>query len=1147
MSERCVGRILATVILSTILITATARAQTQIKGRVMVLVDTSGSMVWHFGDCNTANGDGDGTALICDNSLATAFTCAQNTSCTLGHGALADFPVNLANPSRLYSAKAALNDVLDSAGGDLDFGLERYTLAGGCPDATNCCSTQTNGATRGRCVRDTDYPNVPTSASNITWSGGCGTSNGCKNNCPNTAGGQVIISPGAGSTASVFPWIDYTEDFCSSTGSVGGAPRNPELRAAGPTPLAGAIRSARKDWYTPIFTASNGGNCNPQTSNCDTQINCRPYVYVVMTDGGEDCEDQTVWFSDPTTAVQELVNVNTTNPVVVHVIALSFLTDEPCSGSCPKSVACKNGLCGCKTNADCGTTCDGFPFTCGADGACHNPASALVNNMAQVGGSSAAHFANNQTDIEAAFADIVASSVKFEKCNAADDNCNGFIDEGLGVYQECTINANCSTGNCNAGRCACAKDADCKSGYACAANLCVPACSTGVGACARTGVVKCTSATGTGCCLNDGKPTCTALTAGAPGTEICNGVDDNCNGVIDEGGVCQKCQPVSETCNGKDDDCDGVIDNNLVDTGKPCGLSVGVCKPGTSVCQNSKGQDVSKGNAPDSGDSLVCAGSTMAGAQMCNGCDNNCDGVVDRPQQTCYDGAVGTANVGPCHGGLHACTQMTCGNAATWGACIGEIVPGKETCNGVDDDCNGKVDDVPGSGVACCPSGKCGVGVCKAGTQQCSGGGLLCVGAVGPSAEICDGVDNDCNGKTDDVAGVGQACAAPMGSCAGTLACDLTKKQLSCQPSGSKMPEVCDGLDNDCNGVIDDPAEVAANDTRINKPCGNNTNLPPPCKAGVTVCVKGMVVCQGAIGPAPEVCDGIDNNCDGITDDVATCPGGFACINSGCYAPCGGGEFPCPGGYTCDPKTNHCLPDNCHCNACERCIGSTCVDSCQGLNCPNGFACKCGSCVDESCVVKGCPTGQRCDANARMCVVDPCFMAMCDVTQFCDPLTGGCVSTCANISCGDGQVCQQGTCIDDPCAKVKCAEGQVCDPMTMMCGQDPCFGVTCVPGFACIGGTCQQDPCTLTQCPAGTECKVTSVGKVNCAAIPVQPLGARDEVVGAGGGGFTCDAGRGQREGKLPLEGALMAAALCAWTLARRRRLQLARSLEEKR
>src|SRR5207248_11124555 len=81
---------------------------------------------------------------------------------------------------------------------------------------------------------------------------------------------------------------------------------------------------------------------------------------------------------------------------------------------------------------------------------------------------------------------------------------------------------------------------------------------------------------------------------------------------------------------------------------------------------------------------------------------------------------------------------------------VAEVLPQGEICNGLDDDCDGKIDDVQGANVACCPSGKCGVGICTNGMMQCSGGALSCVGGQGPQGEICNKLDDDCNGKVDD-------------------------------------------------------------------------------------------------------------------------------------------------------------------------------------------------------------------------------------------------------------------------------------------------------------------------------------------------------------------------------------------------------------
>src|SRR4030095_7352643 len=153
----------------------------------------------------------------------------------------------------------------------------------------------------------------------------------------------------------------------------------------------------------------------------------------------------------------------------------------------------------------------------------------------------------SQTEIEAAFADIVAQTVKYEVCNAADDNCNVRVDEGLTVYQECTTMTGGATGaspdcanTCNGGRCVCTSDAQCAAGYMCGMQItgetlrfCKPSCTVGQGTCLRTGLKKC-GAGPTQCCVDNNSAACTTLNPGPAGTETCNMLDDNCNGLIDE-------------------------------------------------------------------------------------------------------------------------------------------------------------------------------------------------------------------------------------------------------------------------------------------------------------------------------------------------------------------------------------------------------------------------------------------------------------------------------------------------------------------------------------------------------------------------------------------------------------------------------------
>ncbi len=342
-----------------------------------------------------------------------------------------------------------------------------------------------------------------------------------------------------------------------------------------------------------------------------------------------------------------------------------------------------------------------------------------------------------------------------------------------------------------------------------------------------------------------------AIQPGVP--EVCNGKDDNCNGKIDDGvgqlacgkGVCfhvvdacqdglpQTCDPffgaAPESCDGKDNDCNGLLDDGLGSS--TCGL--GVCLHSVPNCA--------------AGKPVTCDPTAGASDESCDGKDNDCDGLSDEKL-----GNI-TCGVGAC---LHSQPACLDGEPQVCDPLAGAS---NEVCDGKDNDCDGAADEELGEV-------SCGSGECAHSQPYCTGGKVLpCDPFLGALPEICDGLDNDCDKQVDEELGV-EACG--LGVCLHTVQLCVQGQPQECDPMEGAKPEACDGLDNDCNGLVDDGLGSSS--------CGKGV-----CEHQVDLCADGVPqLCDPLEGAGVEICNGLDDDCNGVDDDPnLVCPG---CSNSVC-------------------------------------------------------------------------------------------------------------------------------------------------------------------------------------------------------------------------------------------------------------------------
>ena len=554
-----------------------------------------------------------------------------------------------------------------------------------------------------------------------------------------------------------------------------------------------------------------------------------------------------------------------------------------------------------------------------------------------------------------------------EVCNLIDDDCDGLIDEGV----QSTFYADV--------------DGD---GYGNASSSTL-ACSAPVGY--VTDATDC----------NDGNA---AVNPGA--TEICNGIDDDCDGLTDEGltpttyyadadgdgfgnpAISQTtCSgaPVgyvanntdcddnniainpnaTEVCNAIDDDCDGIADDGL--TFVTYYADADVDGYGNATISQSTCNGAPVGYVIDATDCNDANAAINPGAvEVCNGIDDNCNGLADDGLTfvTYYADADGdgygdaTISQSTCNGApvgyVTDATDCNDNNAA--------VNPGAtEVCNGIDDDCDGSVDegltfltyyvDADGDGYG--DASATGVSSCNpiVGSVTNNGDCNDNNAAINPAAlEVCDGIDNDCNGLTDDGLtfvtyyadadgdGFGNA-SVSQSTCNGapvgyvTNATDCNDANAAINPNAI---EVCNGIDDDCNGLTDDGLTFLTYYVDA-----DNDGYGDASSTGVSSCspIAGSVTnnsdCNDAsvfINPgAPEQCNGIDDNCDGLIDNGVVFSTWYADADGDTYGNAAVSQSACsqPVGYVLD--ATDCNDNNAAVNPGATEVCNSIDDDCDGL------------------------------------------------------------------------------------------------------------------------------------------------------------------------------------------------------------------------